>query len=224
MKAITPDHEFLVLNTGVHFRHRAGRAPPGGSARPTEHLPRFDRTGYAPVRPFDMGQASGLRRRKTNAMRLPRPAECCLAGVAALAALSLAADGRALAQRALSAREMQECLCLARSLQTLHREVELRRTIYEERQAALAELAQARRQRYGTIDTNDPVQIEAYKRLLTEERGLERRIARDILPDYHDSIARYNQAVGRYNAQCGTASYTAPVLQEAQHGLVCPGE
>jgi hypothetical protein len=157
-------------------------------------------------------------------MRLPRRAECCLAGAAALAVLSLAANGRAAGSRTLSLQEMRACLCGARSLETLNREVELRRAIFEERRAALAELGRARLDRYDTIDPDDKAHVEAYKRLLAEERGLERRIARDILPDYRDSTARYNQAVERYNTLCGSATYTQEVLQQAQANLICPAE
>ena len=157
-------------------------------------------------------------------MRRPIVIACLLAGLAAFGLAWFAPHGLAQERRLLTPREMGACLCLMRLLESRKDDVELRRAIYEDRQAALRDLELARRRHTKGIDETDPGQIETLRVLLARRRGLEGRLRRDTLPDYQDAVLGYNQTVARYNARCGDASYHQRTIAEARRTLDCPVE
>ncbi|MFQ5954994.1 MAG: hypothetical protein ACE5JZ_08030 [Kiloniellales bacterium] len=155
-------------------------------------------------------------------MRRHIAAVCCLAGLAGLGLAWFAPTGLAAERRLLTTREMGACLCLMRLLEGQKEDVELRRAIYEDRQAALRDLELARRERTNGIDESDPAQVEALRRLLAQRRSLAGRLRQDTLPDYQDAVLGYNQTAERYNALCGDASYRERTVEEARQALDCP--
>ncbi len=138
-------------------------------------------------------------------------------------ALALLSAGSAGAQNYLSLGEMRDCICLAGSVDQLKDEMEIRRGLYEERQARIDALGREQQEGYFTVDQNDPAALAAYKAKLVRLRRLRDGQQRDITPDYNDAVTRYNGAVARYTQLCASRQYVEEIMQRAQQGLQCTG-
>jgi galactokinase len=114
-----------------------------------------------------------------------------------------------------------QCLCAQRQTSALHRQAERAQRSYVDGKARLATLDNQLAQTKSTVDSNDPAQVDAYRRLLLQSEQQNAHLYNDVLPETQSIVGRYNQAVDNYNARCSGQRFDSAVLAQVSASLVC---
>jgi hypothetical protein len=131
-----------------------------------------------------------------------------------------AQDGRLITQP----EEVARCLCDQRRAETLQARAEQARHEYDEANARLEALNRRLAESRDRIDTNDPEQVDAYRRLLRDQETASARLFNDILP-HTQAVARlYNDHLSRYGERCGGRLFDPAALAEARSTLACEAD
>lgn len=142
------------------------------------------------------------------------------AGIVVLA-VSGAARAQVPPEEAAEATEIQRCLCLQREVSQLAAEMAARRAALRRANQRFADLdAQLRRER-ASLDVNDPVALERYKRLLEERDAAWKDSVGPVWAAANDAVARYNARVREYDNSCAHRLFDSVLMRQIQATLTC---
>jgi multidrug resistance efflux pump len=142
---------------------------------------------------------------------------------AVLGALTLAmAPLPAAAQMSNNPAEINACLCLERSVETMSQTMNNRTQALAAVRQHLADLnAELARQR-PLVDVNNQESVDRYKALLDQRDAAYRQSIGPVVSDADRAVARYNALVQRYNGECANHPFNSAIMHEMQATLACP--
>jgi len=143
------------------------------------------------------------------------------AWLAGLAALGLAGTGAEAQVVVTDPAVVGWCLCGQRFVDALYARVEAAQRDYEDAHARLQALDNRVNDTRPTVDTDDPGQVDAFRRLVREDEIENAHFFNDVLPHQQALVARYNRRLTRYTAACGGRSFEADALAQAKATLSC---
>lgn len=101
-------------------------------------------------------------------------------------------------------------------------ELQSRRQAYEQQRRQFAGLEAEIERRRPLINTADPDQVDAFRRLI-EERDRQMVTLRDtVTPAYADQVEQYNGRVATYNSACQGRTFDPDVLYSVRQNMRCP--
>jgi hypothetical protein len=144
-----------------------------------------------------------------------------MAGAAILVAQG-ATDTSVAQQVVRSPDEIRTCLCQEQLLSTLNDDVRAQNRAYEDRRQAFEAFNRQVQISRQQVNTNDQVNIDAFKRLLDQRDQSVDSLVNGPMRSYANAVARYNQAVAGYNTACTGKAYDPDQLAELRRNLNCP--
>jgi hypothetical protein len=143
--------------------------------------------------------------------------------LAVLGVVALAMAPRpAAAQMSNNPAEINTCLCLERSVETMSQTMNNTTQALAAVRQHLADLnAELARQR-PLVDVNNQDSVDHYKALLEQRDAAYRQSIGPVVSEANRAVARYNALVQQYNGECAERPFNSEIMHEMQANLACP--
>jgi hypothetical protein len=117
--------------------------------------------------------------------------------------------------------EARFCLCLERAVTARQFDMNMRGGVYASSKAEFEALAVKVERDRALVNVDSSPSVSAFKELLARSLATRENFERAVLPDYQQSVARYNEAVAQLNAACQGKMLPVTAWDEARKNLAC---
>ncbi len=132
------------------------------------------------------------------------------------------AQGRALAEGAMTVDEIRDCMCREQALQTLRQETGVAQTRYSDARTRLQSLDNQIANMRKTMDPNDDISVQILSEMIHQRETLNNQIRATSYPEAQAAVAKLNAAVADYNQRCTQRAMLKTDVDAASKSLSCP--
>jgi hypothetical protein len=132
------------------------------------------------------------------------------------------AQGRALADSAMTVDEIRDCMCREQALQNLRQETGVQQTRYNDARAQLQSLETQIANMRKTMNPSDDVSVQIMSEMIRQRDTLTNQIRTAVYPQTQAAVAKLNAVVADYNQRCTQRPMLKTDVDNASKSLACP--